>query len=258
MPIDPNELHTLLVQVTDEDGKPLEGADLVVNVWNVDSRDLLVIIREYVTNSQGTATIQFPRRLTILQMWANKAGRVPRWVTLSNDPNDEKKRFPQKYGFQLEKGAQIGGTIVDEGGKPIAGVEVHVEVIIPTPDWEVNPQSVIFEYLTLEDYSSSPPVTDKQGRWKIDNAPPPKHPEDYEFQILFHHKDYASDVSWGDYQENQNITTKLLRSQTATLVMSEGIIVTGSVVDDEGIPVTKGLVIWSESPHNYPVLRGPD
>lgn len=246
-----DELRTMVVQVADDRGMPLEKARVHVSVWPFkDYKGPKIPNKDYMTDAKGNASIKVPRRLMILRLWASKAGHVARFVNfdyggdLDNDP-----QVPETFRFRLEKGAEVGGTIKDEKGQPIAGVKVAVSVNVEEPEWGSDPKPIISTWLTDDDFSSGPVLTDETGRWRIDNAPVPKKPDDYRFRLMFTHKDYASDVEWGGLQARHKLTTAQLRAGTANLIMSRGVIVKGNVVDKDGRPVDKGLVIWDKDPY---------
>jgi protocatechuate 3,4-dioxygenase beta subunit len=162
---------------------------------------------------------------------------------------DTGAEIPDRFTFRLEKGSRIGGRMVDETGQPIAGVKVEVRVNVDEPEWGPGPKSIISTWLTDEDYGPGPAVTDADGRWRIDNAPAPKKPEDYKFYLLLTHKDYVSDSDWGGLQAEAELTTASLRAGTANIRLRRGVLVQGTVVNEAGQPVTDGLVIWHKEPY---------
>jgi protocatechuate 3,4-dioxygenase beta subunit len=250
-PVDEAEdLHTVVVRVTDENGKPLENARVHVSVWPLKGNVRPKVPTDYQTDAEGKAAVKIPPVLRILRLWASKAGHVPRFVNFDDlKDEDTGAEIPDRFTFQLEKGAEIGGTMVDEAGQPIAGVKVEVRVDVDEPEWGPGPKSIISTWLTDEDYGPGPPVTDANGQWRLDNAPAPKKPGDYQFQLLVTHKDYVSDLDWGGLQDEAALTTASLRDGTANLTLKRGVLVQGTVVNESGQPVTEGLVIWHKEPY---------
>jgi thiol-disulfide isomerase/thioredoxin/protocatechuate 3,4-dioxygenase beta subunit len=94
-------------------------------------------------------------------------------------------------------------------------------------------------------------VTDKDGRWSIDDAPASPADKDVEFQLELKHDDYnyVSDSNWRTLKNEQHITTAMLRDGSAKMVLTRGVPVSGTIVDSSGKPVTKGLVVWHDDPY---------
>lgn len=244
------DLHTVLVRVTDEQGKPLEKARIQVAVWALKGNVRPKIPTDYQTDGEGKAAVKIPKVLRILRLWGSKPGHVPRFVNFDDlKDEDTGAEIPDSFTFRLEKGAQIGGRMVDETGQPIAGVKVEVRVNVDEPEWGPGPKSIISTWLTDEESPPGPALTDANGHWRIDNAPAPKKPDDYQFQLLLTHKDYVSDIDWGGLQAKANLTTASLRDGTAMLTLKRGVLVQGTVVNEAGQAVTDGLVIWHKDPY---------
>ena len=88
--------------------------------------------------------------------------------------------------------------------------------------------------------------TDFAGRWKLDNVPPG---DDVDVRVKLSHPDYIDDSNWGQLQKEQHIEKKVLRAQTAVIVMHRGTVVTGTVTDPDGKPVKDAVVIWGDRPY---------
>lgn len=236
--------RTMTVRITDEAGAPLESAGLRVSMWFVEGYSgELRSNADYRTDAAGLIAFKIPRRLQILRLWPRKEGYVPEFVNFGRGTHDEGKQIPDRYEFQLAKGTELSGTVLGESGRPIPGVTVEVRVEVREPAWGANPEPMISTWLTDE------VVTDTDGGWSINNAPAAVDEKDYEFRLKFTHPDYVSDSQWGELQREQSITTGMLRDGTAKIVLSQGVQATGTVVDSSGEPVSKGLVIWSDSPY---------
>lgn len=245
-----DETRTMTISIRDENGKPLEGAKLHKSLWYLDefkgprSRN-----SDHVTNSDGVVTLNIPRRLHILRLWAGQLGHVPEFVNFAQGTHDQGKRIPEQFEFQLARGTKLSGTVVDENNQPIPDVVVDVRVTSPSPKWTVNPKPIISTYLTDNDYKETTAITDKMGKWNIRNAPVKPAGEDHEFRLKFTHKDYVSDSEWGELQDKQKLTSAMLRDGSAKIVLSTGVSIRGTVVNTAGDPVTKGLIIWHDEPY---------
>ncbi|MGH7138509.1 MAG: carboxypeptidase regulatory-like domain-containing protein, partial [Pirellulales bacterium] len=92
--------------------------------------------------------------------------------------------------------------------------------------------------------------TDVQGRWQLQNVPPG---DDVDVLIALSHPDYIGDERFGQLQNEQHITVKALREQTAAIVMHRGAAITGTVTDPDGRPVKGAVVMWGNRyPHLLP------
>ncbi len=246
-----HQIRQMEVQITDEAGKPLEGARLYISVWHVEGYPGPKDPEQYFTDSRGIIQLKLPRRLHILRMWPSKPGYVPLFVNFARGKHQEGKLIPDKYAFQLRRGHQLSGRIVDNNGQPICDAEVQVEVDITEPAWGEHPDAMISSALTSPFFSSPAPVTDSDGQWSITNAP--AHPEngkkDFVFRLKVIHPDFASDTFWGEHQQRQGITTEDLRSGKAILTLTSGAAISGEVAGPDGQPVTRGWVVWSDEPY---------
>jgi hypothetical protein len=193
--------------------------------------------------------VSIPNELRILRLWPFKKGYVPLFLNFAEETHGDGKRIPSKYHFKLAKGARLSGTVVDEAGQPIAGVKVAVRVEIREPAWGVNPDPMISHWLTDDDFNDGVTITDANGRWFITNAPAATEKNDYEFQLSLTCDQYVRDLDWGQLQRAQGITTAMLRDGSAKMVLARGQSIVGTIRDQAGQPVTKGLVIWHDDPY---------
>ncbi|QDT94603.1 M56 family metallopeptidase [Gimesia aquarii] len=244
------ETRTMTISIRDENGKPLKGAKLHRSLWYLDDfKGARSPNSDHVTNSDGVVNLNIPRRLHILRLWAGQFGHVPEFVNFAQGTHDQGKRIPSHFEFQLARGTELSGTVVDENNQPIPDVLVDVKVTSPEPKWTVNPKPIISTYLTDNDYKETTAITDKMGKWNIRNAPVKPAGEDHEFRLKFTHQDYISDSEWGELQDQQKLTSAMLRDGSAKIVLSPGVSIRGAVIDTAGDPVTKGLIIWHDEPY---------
>ncbi|MGE0378930.1 MAG: M56 family metallopeptidase, partial [Planctomycetaceae bacterium] len=245
-----DDLRMMEVQITDEAGTPLAGANLHVSMWFVKGyKSDLPRNRDVQTDANGVVRFEIPRRLYILRLWPAKPGYVPEFLNFGQGTHDEGKGIPDHYKFQLAKGTELSGQVVDENGEPIKGVTVDVKVEVPEPAWGRKPDPMISTWLTDTDFTAGPVVTGEDGKWKINNAPAKGDREKFEFKLKLTHPTYVRDKEWGDVQNQQGVTTAMLRDGSARIVLSRGVPVIGTVVDAAGNPVTPGLVIWNDDPY---------
>ncbi len=246
-----DDFRAMEVRITDEEGQPLDGAKLYIGVWYTKGYEGEKVPKEYFADSQGVVNLKLPRRLHILRLWPSKPGYVPEFTNFTGGSHEEGRLIPDRYEFQLARGTTLGGIIVDEEGAPVSGVKVDVRVQADEPPvWGVNPEPMISAWLTDEDFQEGSAITDKDGKWDIDNAPTQTDKKDFEFRLKITHPDFASDTKFGELQGKQQIATAALRNGTAKIVLSRGRRVRGVVVNSVGEPVTDGYVVWGNSLHS--------
>ena len=221
---------TMRIRVLDPTGNPFPNVKV-----NAKKKD-------YHTDADGVAEIEFPERLSLLRVWVRKNGYVPLFIQWWPKEQADGHLIPEEFTVQLQKGTVIGGIIQDEQGKPIQGVTVEVKRNSSGID-ERNLRPRLGTWLA---FGGAALKTNDQGRWSLDNVPAGN---DVDISVKLSHPDYSDDSNWGDLQRAQGITTEKLRNGDAKIVMSRGIHVKGEVVDSEGKPVTKGWVVWSDTPY---------
>src|SRR3982751_3763608 len=125
---------------------------------------------------------------------------------------------PKTVALTLEKPVVIGGVVVDQYGKPLAGAKVMIVASKKNGD----ESQLIRGYETV--------TADEAGQWEFDKLPgkvdeielSAMHPEclgEYGFFLLQPYKDVAA-----------------LRAKTAKLTLLRGVPVLGTIVDPQGQP----------------------
>lgn len=69
-----------------------------------------------------------------------------------------------------------------------------------------NHKPVISTWLTNDDFNNGSAVTDKDGKWSINNAPAAVDGKEFDFRLTCTQKDYTTDSRWSELQEAQNVT----------------------------------------------------
>ena len=218
---------SMRISVLDEEGHPLPGSTIhVCQCFSTSSDVDTSPVKDFACDGAGQADVEIPKSLGYLTIWARSPGRVA--LRTEWRPTRHGDEIPAAFTFPLPKPTAIGGVVTDEQGQPIAAVRVEVdhEQRIPGSDIAV--------------------VTDAGGRWTLDNVPPG---DERWFSVKLTHPDFVSDMSWGDMQRNQLVTSELLRAQTATIVMQRGTRLTGTLTDLDGAPVPRAVVAWGDYPH---------
>jgi beta-lactamase regulating signal transducer with metallopeptidase domain/thiol-disulfide isomerase/thioredoxin len=242
------ERRTLEVLVTDEEGSPLPGSQIYVSALGgpVANGKRENLKGSHPVDERGVAQIPLPARVTLLRMWASSAGRVPEFINFGKGEYTDAIVLPSRVNFRLAEGTTLSGRVVDVDGAPISGAHVDVQVEVKDPSGPSQGYPVVSNWLT-DAFNEPEAITDAEGKWSIKNAPALLNGEDHQFDLKILHDDYVSDSNWGGLQRAQGVTAAMLRDGSAKIALSRGKPVTGRIVNSDGKPVTKGLVIWSDN-----------
>lgn len=240
---EPRADRTLKITVLGADKKPLPKAKIHAAIW---AKVPAKTNRDYVCDELGQTIVELPPEVGILRLWVRSDGYVsmfahwsPQFVEQKLIPEEDP--IPEKFTFELEKGATIGGTVVDGDGQPIPGVRVQAVLDMASARLEHRVEQA--NQLAGE---SDGPMTDALGRWSLNNVPD----EATGIRFMLSHPDYLSDYEWRRLPGNQATVIDMLRAREAKLVMARGTTVTGTVTDADGKGVAEALVIWGEDPYH--------
>ncbi|MCA9021568.1 MAG: carboxypeptidase regulatory-like domain-containing protein, partial [Planctomycetaceae bacterium] len=226
----------------DEQGKPLPGAKLFANVAFRNELNKGDIVNSHlVADAAGSITLKLPDRTVSMRLWVTKPDYVSEFISFGEGDQEKEKRIPDQFDFVLARGTKISGSVVDDRGEPIPEVNVDVSLTVPNPDKDGQPQPMINIYTEA--------VTDKAGKWSINIAPAKRPGKDVQFELTFTHQDYVCDIEPGQLQFQQNLTTAMLRDGTAKIVLRRGKSIKGTVRNTAGDPITKGIIVWNDSPY---------
>ncbi len=129
----------------------------------------------------------------------------------------------------MAKAITVGGTVVDEDGKPVAGATV----LFAAGDHKSHPGRRAEQSFFKEKY-----VTDEQGRWTCDLAPPKMNSG----SVKVNHPDF---VAQGTNISVHNRIEQLM-ARTFRSVLKRGFVVSGRVIDPEGNPVEGAVLAQGE------------
>ena len=230
-----SEKNTMRVHVLDEAGKPLGDASIHAS-FGTEEKDFNRT-GDYKTDAQGVALIQVPKTYYNVCLWTNKehfASMISDWK-----PNElaQGKELPEEFTIKLVPTVTVGGRILDEQGKPIAGVKVQGSVEGGTPTSTDSHTSYRWQ-LTGKDGS----LTDDKGCWQIENFP---DDAEAELKLIAYHPDYVSDRYWNNPKDS-GMTMERLREGTATRTLRRGVAAQGRVIDPDGKPIKDAIVLQGE------------
>ncbi len=200
------EDNPISIRAVDSDGKPVEGATVVVDPEQINWS------RSAITGKDGRA------RLTPL---ANVSGRHMLRISKQGLATVETggRRFagPLPEQVTLRAAVRYGGLVKNQQGQPVEGAAVAVHIAGPWPPGIRQVRSVNV-------------LTDSKGRWHT-----PPLPDNLDLShIGLSHPDYISDSYYGS---SEVPPMEKLRDRTAVMILRRGLEVVGQVLDTEGKPV---------------------
>ncbi|MDO8302322.1 MAG: sigma-70 family RNA polymerase sigma factor, partial [Sedimentisphaerales bacterium] len=207
---------------TEETKKPIAGANLRVNRGcgcNCEPDN-------YSTDANGFYLIDFgKKRPDYLSIVVTKAGYVPMMFAWRDKMVET---MGNEFTFYLPKGNKIGGVIEDVNSKPIASAKVILSMYAD--------ESTGRPWIRIDDYTIT---TDPNGRWQCDIFPK----ELSHFSVKLQHPDYANTRIWindRDYKFEDFYNKK------SVLVMKEGALLSGLIVNSQDIPIEGATVFTGE------------
>jgi len=171
------------------------------------------------TDAAGHAKVEYDAMTTTVSVYPKSAELVPTGVRFRTMANPVP--MPATSTIPVEHGTTIGGQVVDEDNKPIAGATVYVQVF--QPDRETKSRFAVTTF-------DVPVTTNPEGRWKYDAAP--KDP--IQVSVRLTHPDFASDEN---HLNDHMPSVVEFRAGSAVSVMRKGLSVSGRVEDEQGRPV---------------------
>jgi beta-lactamase regulating signal transducer with metallopeptidase domain/peroxiredoxin len=210
-PVDQPEAGRITLRaVAAQTGRPMEGVSVSYDGSFAEKHQKGTV----ATGKDGTVPIEYPSgsKVLMLEITATAPGHVPIFIRWDRFGNPVK--IPPFQELRFERGTVIGGIVNDEAGKPVAGATVHRY----SPPTAFEGARVVFML--------KGPATDREGRWRMDDAPPSL-------------ADVTLAVVHPDYQTGSAPASRNLDS---TIVLKKGFSVTGRVRDSGDRPV-KGVKV---------------
>lgn len=199
------------------------------------------------TDDVGVSVIEFPDGVNSIDAYLHCQGFVP--VELSLDLQKQ-LQDDSTLVIQMEPGTPIGGTIVDEAGKPVAGAVVGFGYAGGGEECSV-------------DLAGELTRTDKNGKWRYDGAPADV---DESLAIVLLHNDHISDrwvnkFWWGPSRDSSYYPRPSLadlQQLAGKVVMAKGVAPRGQIVDDQGKAVPGAKIQYVDEPYYSLQIFGSD
>ena len=157
---------------------------------------------------------------------ASRAGFVPLVISWSQNPRSPEP--PDPFRFQMEKAVTIGGRVLDQDQRPVAGATVVIK----------GAKSGYADSEQKPDVFFVPTKTDADGRWSFSNTP---EQSDAVAIGCYHHL-YLSDQPFFQMDDFQPVSA--LRDRSAVLRLRSGTRIDGTVVGPDGRPVPDATVLY--------------
>jgi RNA polymerase sigma factor (sigma-70 family) len=236
-----NGPETFRLQVVAADtGQPLPGAKVLLNVV---ANGEWIAPADRATDADGFCVVALPRgALMRLDAGAHFPGFENRFFTWRSDWQHPR---PEGYTLRLGRAETVGGQVVDEGRKPIAGVSVWLTYHLSDTSWrEPDEDRERLGFMRRIQLG----VTDAQGRWLCATIPPARE----RFAFEFEHPDYVKEESLSVSRDDETAvgreTLTLLRSRKMVTTMRTGAVAFGQIINsaDEPIPGARIGATWHE------------
>ena len=244
----------MLVRVVDHAGKPIVGAKIHASIWDVDpTKRGDLPNRDYTTDDRGVANVERMRELRILRLWASHPDFVCLFAHWEDGEHDNGRLLPAEFTFVLPKGVEIGGRIVDEAGKPVAGVRVEATLSDQSPVVPDQRHVLFNRWLALEKDSA---VSDQDGQWLVKNVPANfDRDADNRVSLRFNHPDYLPIPGDRPQAIQPTFAADALRTRNLKTILKPGIRLEGIIGDPSGKPVAGAVVIHGDDPIETGVAR---
>jgi protocatechuate 3,4-dioxygenase beta subunit len=203
------------VQVVDSVSKePIPGAAVTISMSGAQTR-------KDQTEDKGRVWVLLPEKDP---SYLNISVKMDGYVA-SRIEYREGTAIPATYTIELARGISIGGTVQDEQGNPIAGVDLTS--MFPGGDPAMRKRMNFYETVTAK--------SDDQGRWRCDGIPADL--KDISIRVI--HPEFLSDKPY-DYTTAPPMDQ--LRAMKGVIVLKRGLMVSGVVLDEAGKPIENATV----------------
>ena len=221
--------HSLLLTVLDEKDKPVAGAKITRQVWQVAGGSME--LTRHRTDKKGQIRVNVPEQAPYdYALTIHSPGHVLYDAEWKQNPKPDP--IPKAYIVRLAPGQTIGGVVHDEQGKPVKGVRVNPGFYMTT-----RPER------PMELGSDHSARTDAEGRWTYTNLPMDME----QVRLTLRHPDYMVT------REIEQVSTLAVAPDKLpghVLVIKQGLPITGKVTDELGEPIT-GAEVRNHDDESY-------
>ncbi len=180
---------------------------------------------EAATDGSGIAQFSHPADARYFFVSATREGYVSQAIRWDYDANAP--AAPDRLLFQMDKTTTVGGRVIDQDRKPMAGATVIIDV---SKGYPRSRQWVDFKYETTR--------TDADGRWSFSGVP--EKPDSVKLGV--YHPLCLPDRTFIAMEDFKPLSG--LRDGSATLHLRRGTVIEGRVVSPDGHPVAGAEVFY--------------
>lgn len=245
----PAGFRHMIVRTVDSAGMPVANTRIYVSIWPDEDGRFGKSKENYFTDAQGNVEVLVPDPPRLFRIWTQQDGYVPLFAQWWPEEQPDGDQIPEEFTFTLPSGTKIGGTIVDDAGKPVEGATVEVQLVVDYANGDPTMRQRPVPSIWLAESpgpGENPCSTDAQGRWSLNNVPAG---DEVTVRVKLTHPNYINDTDWGGLQAAQAISMASLRDQSARIAMHDGVRVTGTVTDADGRPVAGAIIVWGDDPY---------
>jgi uncharacterized GH25 family protein len=174
-----------------------------------------------LSDAKGVLLLTCPVTPGNFNLYIEQPGYAPYWAEWNR--NEQADEIPESFTIRLGQAWTVGGVVVDEQGKPIAGATVD-----PSVKFDAPPGSMSLGVGTEL-------KTDVDGKWSYNCIPASMNG----VNIAVDHPDWMPErrsLSRSIYEVRSG------EQPTATIPLKRGITITGTVTDESGTPIAGARV----------------
>lgn len=217
--------------VIDPQGQPVPNAEVELRIDPPPSKEH-VVVGEFVkestygpfarTDAEGRLYFSYAAEPRYFNLNITTPGYGPYWAGWSSEEHPQ--AIPTEFTAELETGWSVGGTVVDEQGQPVVGVQVK-----PSISYKKRPGDE--EHLGV----GTRIKTDDAGRWRFDSVPASmsevwvevSHPEFSPLRRALTRAEFGLEMD---------------QAPTVPINLPKGLTIAGHVADADGNPIEGALL----------------
>lgn len=242
-----NEVQTFELRVVGPGGRSLPSTEVELRIEpsltaEQVRRGTFVRQKRYgtvvATDAEGRLAVALPREPKSLDVFITTPGFGPYWAGWSSRTHVEP--IPPSFTAELEPAWTVGGVVVDDAGKPVAGATVF-----PSIEFKKRPG------VTTQFGSGTEVKTDDAGRWHFDSVPDSMG----EVSVSINHPPH---MPVQRFLARSGFGLERGREPTARIALPRGVTVSGKVTDESGAPLAGARVRTKFSNSIREATTGPD
>lgn len=141
-------------------------------------------------------------------------------------------QIPATYDVKLTHGLTVGGRVIDDAGQPVAGATVYLT------SRRENDRKIDRNAIESTGVGDRKLTTAADGTWHFAGMP-----QDFAWgEVSVLHPDYASNERGYAFYKIRRVERDDLLKQADSVTLDRGVVLHGTVVDEQGKPIAKAKV----------------